>query len=90
MLTNMTILDIAKVIVESVKPFRITRIVDTGECYVVCVCDSNDDPPLILPYSFTYNMEKGYYDVDNPEKRKKFFDGKLIYLDDSIWWNKKK
>jgi len=35
-------------------------------------------------------MEKGYYDVDNPEKRKKFFDGKLIYLDDSIWWNKKK
>ena len=46
--------------------------------------------PLIPPYSFTYNMEKGYYDVDNPEKRKKFFDGKLIYLDDSIWWNKKK
>lgn len=90
MLTNMTILDIAKVIVESVKPFRITRIVDTGECYVVCVCDSNDDSPLIPPYSFTYNMEKSYYDVDNPEKRKKFFDGKLIYLDDSIWWNKKK
>lgn len=86
----MTVLEIAKVMVDSVKPFRITRIVDTGECYVVCVCDSNDDPPLMPPYSFSYDMVKSYYDIDDPEKEKLFRNGNVIYNDDSIWWNKKK
>lgn len=86
----MTVLEIAKVMVDSVNPFRITRIVDTGECYVVCVCDSNDDPPLMPPYSFSYDMVKSYYDIDDPEKEKLFRNGNVIYNDDSIWWNKKK
>lgn len=86
----MTVLEIAKVMVDSVKPFRITRIVDTGECYVVCVCDSNNDPPLMPPYSFSYDMVKSYYDIDDPEKEKLFRNGNVIYNDDSIWWNKKK
>lgn len=86
----MTVLEIAKVMVDSVKPFRITRIVDTGECYVVCVCDSNDDPPLMPPYSFSYDMVKSYYDIDDSEKEKLFRNGNIIYNDDSIWWNKKK
>lgn len=69
---------------EIVKPFNVTRIIDTGEMYVAYVCTDTGNGVFSAPYSLSYDGTAGRYIITDHEHQKKLKEGKVIYTDTSL------
>ena len=66
---------------EKIFPNTITKVVDVGDCYVVCVCGIDGLPPLHMPYAVSKNGDVSGYNLLDKEKERKFLNGKVLYED---------
>ena len=66
---------------EELFPSTITRVVDTGECFVVFVCGPDGYPPLQMPYAVSQDGKITAYDLSDEELKRKHDEGRVLYTD---------
>lgn len=80
----MDIYDMLDTIAEDTKARYITRIVDTGDAYVVNVCDVGGKPVFAHPYQYPYKPDAKKVTLLDSEWYKKYSEGKVLYENEVI------
>lgn len=80
----MSIYDMLDTIAEDTKARYITRIVDTGDAYVVNVCDVGGKPVFAHPYQYPYKPDAKKVTLLDSEWYKKYSEGKVLYENEVI------